>query len=148
MSKKSMSKTIGKVISIIMIVLFAAVFAASWFIGGQTKAIEKYCAAFASGDTKTMSKIIRGYDSPDAQAYKTQQREYFKAFPQFSDLEDTDIISSDVDIIYHKRISGLNDWQCSAEADYFCEGMSVTERLNFDMRFTNGKWIIINVETE
>ena len=148
MSKNNISKTAGKAVSLIMIILFAAVFAASWFIGGQTKAIEKYCAAFASGDAKAMSKIIRGYDSPDEQAYKTQQREYFKSLPQFSDLEETDIISSDVDIIYHKRINGLNDWQCSAEADYFCEGMSVTEHLSFDMRFTNGKWTIINVETE
>lgn len=148
MNKNGISKTIGKAVSAVIIIVFAAVFAAYCFIGGQTKAVEKYCAAFASGDAKTLAKVLRDYQSPDTDTYKEQQREYFRSLPQFSDLDDTDIISSDVDIIYHKRINGLNDWQCAAKADYFCDGMSMTENLYFDMRFSGGKWIIINVENE
>ena len=55
MSKNSASKTIGKIVSLIILIILLGVIAVTWFIGGQTKAIEKYCAAFASGDLKSMN---------------------------------------------------------------------------------------------
>lgn len=103
MSKNSASKTIGKIVSLIILILLLGVIAVTWFIGGQTKAIEKYCAAFASGDLKSMNKVTDIYsDQTDDKSFKQQQKDHFRSLPQFEELEDTDVISSDVDVKYHK----------------------------------------------
>lgn len=104
MSKNSASKTIGKIVSLIILILLLGVIAVTWFIGGQTKAIEKYCAAFASGDLKSMNKVTDIYsDQTDDKSFKQQQKDHFRSLPQFEELEDTDVISSDVDVKYHKK---------------------------------------------
>ena len=75
MSKNSASKTIGKIVSLIILILLLGIIAVTWFIGGQTKAIEKYCAAFASGDLKSMNKVTDIYsDQTDDKSFKLGER--------------------------------------------------------------------------
>ena len=137
MSKNSASKTIGKIVSLIILILLLGVIAVTWFIGGQTKAIEKYCAAFASGDLKSMNKVTDIY---------SDQTDHFRSLPQFEELEDTDVISSDVDVKYHKKAADFTQWECMTKADYFSQGMSISQDITFTLKFEGGKWKIISAE--
>ena len=147
MSKNSASKTIVKIVSLIILILLLAVIVVTQYIGGQTKAIEKYCAAFAAGDLKSMNKVTDIYsDSADDKAFKQQQKDYFRALPQFADLEDTDVITSDTDVKYHKKTDDLTTWECLTKADYFSQGMSISRDITFTLKFEGGKWKIISAE--
>lgn len=147
MSKNSASKAIGKIVSLIILILLLGVIAVTWFIGGQTKAIEKYCAAFASGDLKSMNKVTDIYsDQTDDKSFKQQQKDHFRSLPQFEELEDTDVISSDVDVKYHKKAADFTQWECMTKADYFSQGMSISQDITFTLKFEGGKWKIISAE--
>lgn len=147
MSKNSSAtKTAGKIFAAVTVIILIAVLAVTWFINGQTVAIEKYYNAVASGDLKTLKAIsdeYRDYDDAQSDAFKQQQREYFESLPQFADLEKTDIISSQTEVVYHKLNNNI--WECEVDVDYYCSGMSISERQHVSLRFDGGKWLIESV---
>ena len=70
MSKNSASKTIGKIVSLIILILLLGVIAVTWFIGGQTKAIEKYCAAHGC-------RILFGHDAEQFAGLKKSPEAFY-----------------------------------------------------------------------
>lgn len=146
MSKNpSGTKTAGKIFAAFSIVLLTAVLAASWFIGGQKRAAQKYFGAVASGSLSDMSKAaapeyMSGISKDDFKAYC---RAAFSSMPEFSELTETDIIGSKVKISECRMNGGLGSWICTADVDYYSSGMSVSyESISFPVNFSGGKWTV------
>ena len=85
-------------------------------------------------------------DQTDDKSFKQQQKDHFRSLPQFEELEDTDVISSDVDVKYHKKAADFTQWECMTKADYFSQGMSISQDITFTLKFEGGKWKIISAE--
>ena len=151
MSKtESGAKKAGKALTAVVILILIAVFAASRFIGGQTTALEKYCAAVTSGSfsqyVKTVSPDNR-YAAGSESDFKAACESGIRGLPQFSELETTDNISSKVKVTEHKMNSSLTEWVCTADIDFFGGGCSISyENVSVTMIFSGGKWIIISTE--
>ncbi len=142
----SSTKIMGKLFAALTLLLLAAVTAMSWYIGGQNRAIEKYCAAVASGSYKDLAKtaVTDELESMDitSEKFKAASRSYFKELPEFSELGETDIISSKVEINEHIMDSSVTQWICMADIDFYCNGMSISYPAKFKLSFSNGKWIV------
>ena len=94
-----------------------------------------------------MNKVTDIYsDQTDDKSFKQQQKDHFRSLPQFEELEDTDVISSDVDVKYHKKAADFTQWECMTKADYFSQGMSISQDITFTLKFEGGKWKIISAE--
>ena len=145
MSKtESGAKKAGKALTAVVILILIAVFAASRFIGGQTTALEKYCAAVTSGSfsqyVKTVSPDDR-YAAGSESDFKAACESGIRGLPQFSELETTDNISSKVKVNEHKMNGSLTEWVCIGG------GSSISyENVSVTMNFSGGKWIIISTE--
>lgn len=146
--KSSATKILGKIFAAVCAVLLIAAFAASWYIGGQDKAIEKYCAAVTSGDLKKYTQVMNpdsSASSEESAEFKQKYRDAFTSLPQFSELEDTDIIGSEVKIKEHRYDSQSGNWMCTADIDFFSSGNSITkEDLVFTLDYSGG-WKIISL---
>ena len=70
------TKIAGKIFAAFCILLLIAALAAAWFIGGQTRAVQKYFTARASGSySDYVSLLISSeYDECAAYEYKAESR--------------------------------------------------------------------------
>lgn len=144
MSKgQSGTKTAGKIFAAICIILLIAVLSASWFIGGQTRAVQKYFTARASGSYSDYVSLLIGsdYDECAADEYKSESRAFFTSLAQFEKLEENDTIGTNVKVKEH-RINGAADkWICTADIDFYSNGMSVSFKdVEVSLLFSGGKW--------
>ena len=147
MSKNSSgTKIMGKLFAVLTLILLAAAAAMSWYISGQNRAVEKYCAAVASGSYKDFEKtaVTAELDALgiSAENFKNASRAYFEGLPEFSELGETDIINSKVRINEHTMETSFSQWICTADIDFYCSGMSVSYPAKFRLSFANGKWIV------
>ncbi|MCI7768654.1 MAG: hypothetical protein MSJ26_11850 [Oscillospiraceae bacterium] len=144
------AKKAGKALTAVVILILLNVFAASWFIGGQTTVLEKYCAAVTSGSFSQYVKTV----PPDDRYAGGSESDFIaacesgiKGLPEFSELDSTDTISSKVKITSHKMNGSFSQWVCTADIDFFGGGSSISyDNVSVTMSFTGGKWIIISTE--
>lgn len=146
MSKKSSAtKTAGKIFAAVTVILLMIVFASSVYVGGMKRTAEKFCASFASGSYSDYEKVILPvvdvhYDYTDNN-FKENTRTAFEHLPEFSELEETDIISSKMKIRECRMDGSYDQWSCTADVDYFCSGMSVSyKNVKIELSFSQGKW--------
>lgn len=151
MSKKSSgTKTAGKIFAVFTGILLITVLFVSWFIGGQTRTAEKFCAALGSGDLKSYERLFdpaayeeyAGELTLDKSEFRELCLDRFRNYRAFAELESADIVSSNVKITEHKMRGGIDNWECTADVDFYCSGMSISETMVFYMRFQGGKWLI------
>lgn len=144
MSKNpSGTKTAGKIFAAFSVVLLIAVLAASWFIGGQKRAAEKYFGAIASGSLSDFNKAADHVSDISKDDFKAYCRAEFVSMPEFSELSETDIIGSKVNISECRMNGSINSWICTADVDYYSSGMSVSyENISFPVNFSGGKWTV------
>ena len=144
------AKKAGKALTAVVILILIAVFAASRFIGGQTTAMEKYCAALASGSFSQYVKTVPpedGFASGSESDFKAACEKGIRGLPEFSELDITDTISSKVKITSHKMNGSLTQWVCTVDIDFFGGGSSISyDSVSVTMSFAGGKWIIISTE--
>lgn len=134
-------KIAGKIFAALTFLLLAAVFAASIYIGGQKKAVEKLCTAIAADDYKAFSGL---YDSPASEEFFSSiVSTYCSGLAESS----TDIIGTDVEINQHSFSPEENKWICSADIDFYCSGKnSDFDNVIFELALKNGKWYIISIK--
>ncbi len=147
MSKQSnTAKTAGKIFAVLCAIILAAVFAVSVYLGGMKRAAEKYIGSFASGSYTDFSKTafsIKSIISVDEASFKDICRSYFSELEQFSKLEKTDIIASKTEIKAYNAIDPLSMWECTADIDFYCDGMSITfEDVPINAQYADGKWTV------
>ncbi|MGN1101105.1 MAG: hypothetical protein ACI4RG_02870 [Huintestinicola sp.] len=151
MSKtQSGAKIAGKALTAFVILILIAVFAVSEFIGGQDTAALKYCSAVASANFKEYVKTVSPgdiYASGSESDFKAACTSGLRGLPEFSKLEENDILSANVKITEHKMNGSLTEWICTADIDFFCSGNSVSfDGVSITMSFSGGKWIIKSTE--
>lgn len=137
------TKTAGKIFAGLCIILLIAVLAAAWFIGGQTRAVQKYFTARASGSYSDYVSLLKSseYNKNAAEEYETENRAFFTSLPQFEKLEENDNIGTSVKIKEHRMNGSAGEWICTADIDFYSEGMSVSFRdVNVELLFSGGKW--------
>ncbi|MGN0664937.1 MAG: hypothetical protein ACI4KF_00270 [Huintestinicola sp.] len=144
-NKSKGSKTAGKIFFILTLILFIGMLCASWYIGGQDKAMKKYFSACTSGDLKAYLTVTGGDASSASQAekdsFKSKCRETFRSYPEFAELKDTDMISYAFDV-KERAPASLTEWSCSIKISFFSEDMSITEESDIRLIFLKGRWII------
>lgn len=138
------TKTAGKIFAAITLILLIVVAAASWYIGGQTKAIEKLCTAIASADYKDFSKIY------SSEKFVVTEEDFMTSVGELCNFPEkgaADVISSDVKINYHRYSDGK--WLCSADIDFYCSGSNIDcDDTVFEMTFSGGRWTVEGIYQE
>ena len=135
------TKKAGKALAGLVLLFTAVTGGASWYLGGQTRAVEKYCASLASGNLGDYQSVTEDTSFTDRDVFKTDMRQVLNKSGNFSDLEENDVIGSDTDVREHICITP-EQWICTADIEYFCKDMSLTCTEKFTMVFRNGRWII------
>ena len=135
------TKKAGKVLAGFALLISAVTVAASWYIGGQTRAVEKYCASLASGNLGDYQSVTDDMQYTDRDIFKAEMRDVLNKNGNFPGLEQNDVIGSDTDVKEHIFISP-DTWTCVADIEYFCKDMSLSCTEEFTVVFRGGKWII------
>ena len=153
MSKtQSGAKIAGKALTAFVILILIAVFSVSKFISSQDTAALKYCSAVASANFKEYVKTVSPgdiYASGSESDFKAACTSGLRGLPEFSELEENDILSANVKITEHKMNGSLTEWICTADIDFFCSGSSVSfDDVSIAMSFSGGKWIINSTEPD
>lgn len=136
------SKLFGKIILCAIVLVLAVFLAATSYIGGQDKIIERYFSSVCSGDLKSNGKALgidNDFTKEQQSEFKAAARSYFTDNSAFSGLESTDIISCKVEITERRMISPTI-WVCVADISFFCGKMYSVEH---DMEIAliyDGKW--------
>ena len=139
----SKGKIIGKIITAVTIVLVLAFLACFWYLGGQKRAIERYCSSIARGNASDYNTLTGSNE--DADTFKASQREKFKSSGSFNDLEDNSVIGYEVRL-NERRFLTFTRWECTADVDLFSGNMSKRcEKTVFTLEFIGGSWHIDNV---
>ncbi|MGN1137786.1 MAG: hypothetical protein ACI4SF_16390 [Oscillospiraceae bacterium] len=143
--EKRSGKALGKAFFAVTAIIFVVIFGASWYIGGQDTALTKYYSAITSGDLKSYRKATGGsteLTEAEKSSYKEKCRSFFTDSPEFSELEDTDVIYSDFKITERRMLSPTR-WECTMKTSYYSSGMSLTlDNVVLTLSFSRGKWVI------
>lgn len=149
MSRGTAGKRLGKIFALLAAVLLLCAALAYWFIGGQTRAAEKYFSAIASGNYKNFEQVTSPYEENSfalMDDFKRECRYYFTSLPEFADLSETDVITSKVRIRERRMDGSIDRWLLTADVDFFSGGDSVSyDGLAVTMVFDGGKWRITGV---
>lgn len=149
MSRGTAGKRLGKIFALLAAVLLLCAALAYWFIGGQTRAAEKYFSAIASGNYKNFEQVTYPYEENSfalMDDFKRECRYYFASLPEFADLSETDVITSKVRIRERRMDGSIDRWVLTADVDFFSGGDSVSyDGLAVTMVFDGGKWRITGV---
>lgn len=149
MSRVTAGKRLGKIFALLAAVLLLCAALAYWYVGGQTRAAEKYFSAIASGNYKNFEQVTSPYEENSfslAADFKSVCRNYFASLPEFSDLFETDVIASKVRIRERKMDGAIDRWLLTVDVDFFSGGDSVSyDGLAVTMVFDGGKWRIAGV---
>lgn len=149
MSKSSNgTKRAGKLLAAVTILILAAVLVGYWYINGQTRTIEKFCAAAASGNYDELDKLSSTAMGSALSENQPENYNYFKSLPEFSELDSANIIGSTADVTAHKLAGKLTSWECVSDVDFYCNGKSVSYTdVLFELTFSGGKWKIVSVNS-
>lgn len=147
----SASKALGKLLAVISGIILLAVIIAAWFIGGQTRAVNKCFAAMASGNYKEYIALLpsghQEYHQHEAADYSDQCKSFFRGLPEFEALSETDVISSKIKINEHRMNGSWTEWTCTADVDFYCSGSSVSYKdVKVDLSFSSGRWYIAGTD--
>ena len=146
MNKNSRAaKALGKLLAVISGIILLAVLLAAWFIGGQTRAVNKYFASRASGNYKEYAALLpegSGENKPGkADEYSAQCKSFFRGLPEFEALSETDVISSKIKVNEHRMNGSWTKWTCTADVDFYCSGSSISYKdVKVDLSFSSGRW--------
>ncbi|MDE7295614.1 MAG: hypothetical protein K2N72_14415 [Oscillospiraceae bacterium] len=145
-------KRAGKIFAVFTALVLMCGAAVYWYVGGQTRTAEKFFSAVASGNYKNYEQTMarQGYEESSRSIetdFKDGCRGYFTSLPQFSDMSETDIISSKIRIKERAVDGNITKWRLTVDADFFSSGKSVSyDGLVVSMEFDGGKWRIGKIE--
>ena len=139
------TKKAGKVLAGFAVLATAATAGMAWYLGGQTRAIEKYCASLASGNLNDYQSVTQDGSFADRDAFKAEMRNRLNSGGAFSELDENDVIGSDTKVTQHICLTP-DKWTCTADIEYFCKDMSLTRTEKFTLVFSGGKWIITGTD--
>ncbi len=138
----SRKKTAGKIITALTVLMLIVCTAASWYIGGQTRAVQKYCASIASGNLTDYTAVTGNNSFSDKDEFKTAMRNRLNADGSFADLEENGNIGATARVQGHDIIT-LDKWQCETKVSYYSGDMTLCFDKDYTVVFKSGKWYVL-----